>query len=216
MAINVIKIINLWVLMIKMKKFFVELIGTFFLVFTIGVSGNVWAIATVLMAMIYMGGYISGAHYNPAVTVGFIMRGTITVKEGLVYWIAQFSGALIGGLLSIWITGTPKSIGITEGMLAQAIVLELLFTSAMMLVILNVATSPKSKGNQYYGLAISSVVLAGMLTAGPISGAAFNPAVSIGHNIFDLAGHGLAIAVHLATSLAGAALGALGYKLIND
>ena len=99
MAINVIKIINLWVLMIKMKKFFVELIGTFFLVFTIGVSGNVWAIATVLMAMIYMGGYISGAHYNPAVTVGFIMRGTITVKEGLVYWIAQFSGALIGGLL---------------------------------------------------------------------------------------------------------------------
>jgi aquaporin Z len=70
MAINVIKIINLWVLMIKMKKFFVELIGTFFLVFTIGVSGNVWAIATVLMAMIYMGGYISGAHYNPAVTVG--------------------------------------------------------------------------------------------------------------------------------------------------
>ena len=110
MAINVIKIINLWVLMIKMKKFFVELIGTFFLVFTIGVSGNVWAIATVLMAMIYMGGYISGAHYNPAVTVGFIMRGTITVKEGLVYWIAQFSGALIGGLLSIWITGTPKSV----------------------------------------------------------------------------------------------------------
>lgn len=216
MAINVIKIINLWVLMIRMKKFFVELIGTFFLVFTIGVSGNVWAIATVLMAMIYMGGYISGAHYNPAVTVGFIMRGTITVKEGLVYWIAQFSGALIGGLLSIWITGTPKSIGITEGMLAQAIVLELLFTSAMMLVILNVATSPKSKGNQYYGLAISSVVLAGMLTAGPISGAAFNPAVSIGHNIFDLAGHGLDIAVHLATSLAGAALGALGYKLIND
>lgn len=201
--------------MFKVKPFFVELIGTFFLVFTIGVSGNVWAIATVLMAMIYMGGYISGAHYNPAVTVGFILRGTITVKEGLVYWIAQFSGALIGGLLSIWITGTPKSIGITDGMLAQAIVLELLFTSAMMLVILNVATSPKSKGNQYYGLAISSVVLAGMLTAGPVSGAAFNPAVSIGHNIFNLHAHGLDIVVHLATSLAGAALGALGYKLIN-
>lgn len=202
--------------MIKMKKFFVELIGTFFLVFTIGASGNVWAIATVLMAMIYMGGYISGAHYNPAVTVGFILRGTITIKEGWVYWIAQFSGALLGGLMSIWITGTPKSIGISDGMLAQAIVLELLFTSAMMLVILNVATSPKSKGNQYYGLAISSVVLAGMLTAGPISGAAFNPAVSIGHNIFDLPVHGLDIAVHLATSLGGAALGALGYKLIND
>lgn len=202
--------------MFKVKPFFVELIGTFFLVFTIGVSGNVWAIATVLMAMIYMGGYISGAHYNPAVTVGFILRGTITVKEGLVYWIAQFSGALIAGLLSIWITGTPKAIGITEGMLPQAIVLELLFTSAMMLVILNVATSPKSKGNQYYGLAISSVVLAGMLTAGPVSGAAFNPAVSIGHNIFDLSAHGLDIGVHLATSLAGAVLGALGYKLIND
>lgn len=198
-----------------MKKYLVEFIGTFFLVFTIGISGDVFAIAGVLMALIYMGGHISGAHYNPAVTMGFIMCGAIKWYDAIRYWVAQFAGAILAAGICLLLNENQVNLVIANGMLPEAILLEIAFTFAMMLVILNVAIAPAAKGNQYYGLAISSVVFAGIMAARPVSGGAFNPAVSLGFNIFNLQAYGFDTCIHALTALAGAGLGALVYKYTN-
>ncbi len=198
-----------------MKKYLVEFIGTFFLVFTIGISGDVFAIAGVLMALIYMGGHISGAHYNPAVTVGFMLCGAIKFYDAIRYWLAQFAGAILAAGLCLLINEEEVNLVIADGLLPQAILLEIAFTFAMMLVILNVAIAPAAKGNQYYGLAISAVVFAGIMAARSVSGAAFNPAVSLGFNIFNLRAYGFDSCIHAITALAGAGLGAFVFRYTN-
>lgn len=197
-----------------MKKLIIEFIGTMFLVLTVAVSGNPLAIASVLMVMIYMGGHISGGHYNPAVTLAVMLRGKIAVAEAAQYWIVQIAGGLFGGGLAYWLKDGPTSVGFEDGMLAQALVGEILFTFALALVVLNVATSSETTGNSFYGLAIGFTVFVGAMVIGPISGGAFNPAVSIGNNVF--AGNWSDIWVHIVGPLAGAAVAASVYKMTNS
>ncbi len=177
-----------------MKKYLTEFIGTFFLVFSIGMaatSGNPLAplaIGLTLMVMVYMGGHVSGAHYNPAVTVGIFMRGKIGASEIGPYIAAQIAGALVASGAVHFLTGkafAPEpggGAGVVEVLLA-----EIIFTFALMLVVLNVATAKATEGNSYYGLAIGFTVTAGAFAVGPISGGAFNPAVGTGPILANVA-----------------------------
>jgi aquaporin Z len=170
------------------RKYAVELIGTFFLVFTVGTSviaGNVFAplaIGAVIAVMVYAGGHISGGHYNPAITLAALVRGRVGVRDAVGYWVAQLAGGLIaalavGGVLHRAQSPAPALSGHA---LVAALVVELLFTFALCYVVLNVATSRDHPDNSFYGLAIGFTVVAGAFAVGGISGAAFNPAVALG------------------------------------
>jgi aquaporin Z len=174
-----------------MNKFIVESVGTFFLVFTIGCTvvatqpGVIppLAIAAILMAMIYAGGHISGGHFNPAVTVG------IAVSEGkigsaLQYIGAQLLGAAIAAVLVGFLRGSPPLPGSPD--VAKVLIVEFLFTFALVYTVLNVATVKSHSGNSFYGLAIAAVVLSGAFAVGDISGGTFNPAVALGATIMGL------------------------------
>jgi aquaporin Z len=177
-----------------MRRYATELVGTFFLVLTIGltvVQGEAMAplaIGSALMVMVYMGGHVSGAHYNPAVTLGFLVAGKTSVSEAVAYWISQVVGGLLAALAVLAMIDQPfaPAPGPEVGLLGMLLA-EILFTFALMLVIFNVAASPDTEGNSYFGLAIGFTVMVGAWAVGPISGAAFNPAVAIGPTIVDAA-----------------------------
>ena len=175
-------------------KLITEFIGTFFLCLTICVAGVFglsgpnapFAIAGILMVMIYAGAHISGAHYNPAVTISIWIRGSCDKSEVVPYAISQLVAGLLAALIAanLIVTGSlsedyPIEMFEPSGTETSIIVSELLFTFALVFVILNVATTESNEGNGFYGAAIAVVVLAGALTVGGISMASFNPAVSI-------------------------------------
>ncbi len=172
-----------------------ELIGTAILVFTIqssvglGVSLAPLAIGAILIAIVFAGGPVSGAHYNPAVSLAIALRGTLNSREMVtLYWIPQIIGGILGGFLGTAVTGFGSS-GIQLGLgfhLVQALLAEAVFTFILCFVVLTVATNSKVGNNHYYGLAIGLVVASGAITVGPISGGAFNPAVAIGLGISNL------------------------------
>lgn len=173
-----------------MPRYATELVGTFFLVLTIGLTilqGEAMAplaIGSALMVMVYMGGHVSGAHYNPAVTLGFLVAGKMAVSEAVAYWLSQVAGALLAALaVQAMIGETFAPAPGAEVGLAGMVLAEILFTFALMLVIFNVAASPDTEGNSYFGLAIGFTVGAGAWAVGPVSGAAFNPAVAIGPTV---------------------------------
>jgi len=179
-------------------RYLTEAIGTFFLVFAIGMTAVLGtdaaplAIGATLMVMVYMGGHVSGAHYNPAVTLAVFMRGALKKGDVFPYIAVQIIGAWLGAWSVYLITGDTFSPapGAAFGT-GPVLLAEVLVTFALALVILNVATSETTEGNSYYGLAIGFTVMAGAYAVGPVSGGAFNPAVGIGPTIVDtLAGGG--------------------------
>ncbi|MDT7773508.1 MAG: aquaporin, partial [Pseudonocardiales bacterium] len=130
------------------RKLFVELIGTFFLVFTVGGSvrgGSTLAplaIGAALMVMIYAGGHISGGHYNPAVTMAALVRGRIGGGEAVGYWVSQFVAGVLAALVvrAVVAPGSATTLALSGHALVAAFVVELLFTFALAYVVLNVAT----------------------------------------------------------------------------
>jgi len=169
------------------RKLLTEFIGTFFLVFIIGLAvvGAVplapIAIGVGLMVLVYMGGHISGAHYNPAVSTAALMRGKMPASDYVPYLVAQVLGAVAGAALTQVITGETfapvPAVGI--GILPPLLI-EVIFTFLLALVVLNVATHRDTRGNSYYGVAIGATVMVAAFVGGGISGGAFNPAVGIG------------------------------------
>lgn len=181
-----------------MKRYATEFVGTFFLVFTIGmvvvagIEAAPIAIGSVLMVMVYMGGWVSGAHYNPAVTLAVYRRGGMDRRDVIPYIGAQILAGWVAAVLVQLLTGETfaPGPGASYGAI-EAVIAEVVFTFALALVILCVATSEKTQGNSYFGLAIGFTVLAGAYAVGPVSGGAFNPAVGIGPITVDaLAGGG--------------------------
>jgi aquaporin Z len=170
-----------------MDRYLTEFVGTFFLVFTIGCSVLVGtpmaplAIGASLMVMVYMGGHISGAHYNPAVSLGLVLRGSFAASEYGAYVAAQLLGAIVASLAVWLVTGRTFVPAPAMGAsIVAALLVEILYTTALVLVVMNVATAPATAGNSFYGLAIGFTVGAGAFAGGPISGGAFNPAVGLG------------------------------------
>lgn len=175
-------------------KYLYEFIGTFFLVLTVGMtvlnpnSAGLFAplaIGSVLAVMIFAGAHISGAHYNPAVSLAIYLRGKMTAKEMIFYWIVQLIAAVIAGYLTIYLKGKPSQV-LQNPDIIKALIAEFVFTFALCYVVLNVATANATKGNSYYGWAIGFTVLAGAYAVGTVSGAAFNPAVALAISVMHL------------------------------
>lgn len=121
-------------------------------------------------------GHVSGAHYNPANTLGFVLRGRMKPSEAIGYWAAQFAGAIVGALLS-WACMRKVIIVEPSDPFFPAMLVEALFTFALCMVVFNVADTDATKGNSYYGVAIGFTITAAAIAGGKVSGGAFNPAV---------------------------------------
>lgn len=168
------------------KRCAVEFIGTFFLVLVVALTGNPIAIGAALTALVYMGGYISGAHYNPAVTLALLLNNKLSTQEAIQYMIIQFIAGFTAAVVFFVITGSRfiPQLGINTSKMPIFLV-ESLFTFLLAFVVLHVAATKKTKGNNYYGVAIGFTLMAAAFAAGPISGGVFNPAVGAGPMLFD-------------------------------
>ncbi len=204
-----------------MSKYAVELIGTFFLVLTIGLvviepgagAFAPVAIGSVLMVMIYAGGHISGGHYNPAVTLAVWMRGRCSGADVPGYMISQIAGGIIAAFAVFLIKGdVPVEVGVISPI--PSLLAEFLFTFALCFVVLNVATSKNTAGNSYFGLAIGFTVLVGAYAVGSVSGGAFNPAVAVGIIIMGLIDIS-SIWVFLIANFLGGIAAAIAFNALN-
>jgi aquaporin NIP len=200
-----------------MKKYVAELIGTFALVFcgtgAIIIDGQTGGAVThvgiaitfglIIMVMIYALGEISGAHFNPAVSIAFTIAKRFPLKQLLPYIISQISGALLASLILKFLFPENVLLGATipNGSDMQSFLLEFLLTFFLMLVIINVATGNKEQG-MFAGLAIGCTVLLEAMFAGPISGASMNPARSLAPAI--VSGHLEHLWVYLFATILGA------------
>ena len=208
-----------------MRKYIAEVIGTFALVFcgtaaiiineeqggVITHVGIAITFGLIVMAMIYSLGDISGAHFNPAVTIAFALGKKFPVKEIVPYIISQALGALIASFILRFLFPLNEMMGTTlpAGLPMQSFVLELILTFILMLVIIHVATGSKEQG-MFAGLAIGSVVLLEAMFAGPISGASMNPIRSLAPAL--VSGHTEHLWIYLSAPIVGAALATLVWK----
>ncbi len=204
------------------KPLVIEFIGTFFLAFVVaiavggGISGGLapFAVFAALASAIYMGGHISGAAYNPAVSCAVWVRGKCTTNTLVGYWVAQMAAGVTAALIAKSLPHLAMPSKEFAPNLSAAITVEFLFTFLLAFTVLQVATAKKTEGNSFYGAAIALVVLTGALAVGAVSSAAFNPAVgvmllTIGH--FSMSTFLVYAAVQLA---AGVCAGAL-FKFTN-
>jgi aquaporin Z len=175
------------------RKLVVEFIGTFFLMFTVGMATNPktgagslapLAIGAALMVMVFAGGHISGGHYNPAVSTAVLIRGRMSSSEWVPYVAAQLIAAVLAGLVARGINGGETAAAVASTW--KVLVVEFLFTFALAFVVLNVATARGTEGNSFYGLAIGFTVGAGAFAVGGVSGGAFNPAVALGASVLGI------------------------------
>jgi len=176
-------------------KYIGEVLGTFFLVLVIKMAAGlnsvfaVFAIGFGLMTLVYQFGWISGAHYNPAVTTAIVFRGNVNgfpsdnYRQIAMYIHCQLVGALLGGFASYFLGGNDAcsfvpSIDTDTNSLSEAFFSEFFFTALLCSAVIHTGTH--QNGNQFYGLAIGASLLVGAICIGSISGAVLNPAVWFG------------------------------------
>src|SRR5437868_5484126 len=205
-----------------MNKYLAEFIGTFFLVLTIGCtvigagSGVIapLAIGAALMVMVFAGGHISGGHYNPAVTLGVLIRGKVQPADVVPYWIAQFIAAALAALIVSKVFRAGAAVTPIALQTGPALLAEFLFTFALVYVVLNTATAEGTSGNSFYGLAIGMTVMTGAFAVGDISGGAFNPAVAVGISILGISNWSN-LWIYLVANFVAAAIAAFVFNVIN-
>ena len=205
------------------RKLVVEFIGTFFLVFTVGMAvidpgaGAMagLAIGTVLAVMIFAGGHISGGHYNPAVTLGVLLRGKVTINDAVGYWVVQVAAGIVAAIAVMIMKPAMPAEALNGSLdLVPALLAEFLFTFALVYVVLNVATAKGTEGNSFYGFAIGFTVVAGAYAVGSVSGGAFNPAVAVGGSIMNIFAWGN-IWIYLVAQLAAGAVAAFAFRYLH-
>lgn len=208
-------------------RLLLEAIGTYFLMLVIALVTDrgapavesAFAIGAVLIAIVYAFGPHSWAHFNPSMSLAFWLRGTMPGREVVPYVIAQLFGALLAVftqmlltppkpelVLSLAAMGAPNHVALIIG--------ELLFTFALVFTTLHVATTRLQRGNPYFGLVVAAIVVAGILTVGPVASAVFNPAVQVGFWAMGMGGviGGLLV---IGSSLAGGVLAALAFAFVH-
>lgn len=175
-----------------MRRYLTEFVGTLFFVMTIGLAVAVnnpltpVIIGATLMVVVYMGGHVSGAHYNPAVTLALFLRNKMPRGDLLPYWAAQLLGATVGAFLaSMFLDHTFTIAPAATTNTGTALMVEIFYTTLLALVVLNCAAREATKGNSYFGLAIGFTIVVAAFAGGPISGGAFNPAVAFGSIVID-------------------------------
>ena len=205
------------------KKYLVEFIGAFFLIFTIGATAAFGgpgviaplAIGFALMVMVYAGGYISGGHYNPAVSLAAVVRGALAPREWLPYAVFQILGGVAAAFV-VKLLGAAPACPAVPFDIWGVIVGEVLFTFALCYVVLLTATSTKTAGNSYYGLAIGSTVMVGAFAVGGICMGAFNPAVAISAFVLGSCCCWKFVCLTVIMNLVAGALAGVVYKFLND
>jgi aquaporin NIP len=169
----------------------------------------------VIMAMIYAGGHLSGAHYNPSVTIAFTLGRHFPLRDALTYVAAQLAGATAAALLLLaaW-TSKPAHLGATLPSVSAptALLYEIVLTAFLMFVITAVATDTRAVGAAA-AIAIGGTVGLDALFGGPITGASMNPARSLGPALASGTWHDLWI--YLAGPLVGATIGVFAYQLVR-
>lgn len=213
---------------LKTEPYVAEFIGTFFLVFTIGLNvlqNTVLApvsIGSILMVMIFAVGSVSGAHFNPAVTLGVLLSGRdqIHPADAGIYVLCQMLGGLFAGAMYYWVLGATFTLAPGSGYSGlDAVIVEVLFTTALVLVVLNVATTDQDRNNNYFGLAIGFTVMSSAFACGAISGCSLNPAVAVGVMFTHLfhTGGGMGYFLHyLLAPFVGAALASGIFKAVRS
>ena len=210
------------------KKYVAEFIGTFALVFcgtgaiiinqeTNGAISHVGIAATfglIVMCMIYTFGEISGAQFNPAITIAFAFAGRFDKKEVLPYIGSQILGAFLATLILKFLFPLNHNLGTTlpAGSQMQSFILEVILTFLLMLVILNVSQGSKGAG-LFAGIAIGGTVLLEAMFAGPICGASMNPARSLSPAI--VSGNMTDIWIYISAPILGAILATLTWKALK-
>jgi aquaporin NIP len=211
-------------------KLWAEAIGTFCLVFAgtgavvvdqvtggkVGGLGISLVFGLIVLAMIYTIGHVSGAHMNPAVTLGFFSAGRHRAAELLPYFAAQFAGAVAASLtLKFLFSGQPTNLGVTlpAGSDFQSFVLEFILTYVLMFTVMGVATDDRAEGAMA-GIAIGAVIALEAALGGPISGASMNPARSIAPALVTM---NLAHSwIYVLAPVLGAVAGARSYRLMGS
>ena len=192
-----------------MKRLVMEFLGTFFFILTIVMTGNPFAIAAMLMAWVYIGGAVSGGHYNPLVSYAVALRHQLSWHDFFRYCCAQVLGSLAAFELSYFL---GKAIAIPAPgphiSLMQAFTMETFLSFVFASTILAIASSSHYSGNYVFGLVIGGVIPALAFLGGPISGGLFNPALAIGANLFGFFKHIPLSLHHLVMYVGGAFLGA--------
>jgi aquaporin NIP len=212
-----------------MKKCCSEMIGTFALVFagtgaiianetsrgTITHVGIALTFGLVVLAMIYSFGDISGAHLNPAVTIGFWTSRRLPGREVFAYIASQFAGALLASAVLRFLFPQNALLGATlpTGSESQSLCLEFILTFFLMLTILNVSTGAKEKGITA-GIAVGAIIALEALFAGPISGASMNPARSLAPAL--VSGHLEHLWIYLVAPALGACAAVLGCRCVRE
>ncbi|HEV8356206.1 MAG TPA: aquaporin [Gemmatimonadales bacterium] len=206
-----------------MRKYLTEFVGTLFFVMTIALIASrdeamaPLVIGGALMVVVYMGGHISGAHYNPAVSLALCLRGKLARGDLLPYIVAQLAGAAAGALLACVVSDRTFAPAPAAGAGAMTVLLvEALYTSLLALVVLNAATSKGTQGNSFYGLAIGFTIVIAAWAGGPISGGAYNPAVATGTivvNVLRGSGDFGHLWLYLVGPLAGGVIGAQIFRI---
>ena len=212
-----------------MKKYGAEFIGTFALVFAgtgaivvnevshgaIGHAGIALTFGLVVLAMIYTVGEISGAHINPAVTIGFWLAKRLPPREVPPYLVSQAAGALAASGVIRLLFPENRLLGATQpaGTASQSFIFEFLLTALLMFVILNVSTGAREKGITA-GIAVGSVIAFEAMFAGPISGASMNPARSLAPAI--VSGQLAQLWIYLIAPVLGAACGVLAWRCVRE
>jgi aquaporin Z len=199
------------------RKITIEFIGTFFLMFTVGMAtaraGTLapLAIGSALMVMVFAGGHISGGHYNPAVSTAALVRGKLPAGDYGAYILTQLMAAVLAGLLVGAMGYAPASAMALAGS-GTMLVAEFLFTFALAFVVLHVATAPDTENNSYFGLAIGFTLATGAFAVGSVSGGALNPAVALGASVLGLFSWSH-IWIYLIAEFAGGAAAAVAFLL---
>lgn len=212
-----------------MKKYAAEFIGTFALVFAgtgaivvnevshgaISHVGVALTFGLIVLVMIYTLGDISGAHINPAVTLGFWLSRRMNGREILPYIASQCAGALAASGVMRLLFPENRLLGATQpsGSLLQSFILEFLLTALLMFVILGVSTGAREKGITA-GIVVGSVIALEAMFAGPICGASMNPARSLGPAIVSAQRGELWI--YVAAPILGAVLGVVGCRCVRE
>jgi aquaporin NIP len=210
------------------KKLIAEFIGTYFLVFagpgamvideitkSITHVGVAITFGLVVMALIYTFGHISGAHFNPAVTIGFLVKGDISLRVSLYFILTQCAAALLASSTLLFLFGNVAHLGATlpRSSEAQSFVLEFILTFVLMIVILGSAVHGKAV-KDFAGIAIGGTVGLMAMFAGPICGASMNPARSLGPAI--ISGTTEHLWLYLVATVLGAIAASLVYKILHE
>lgn len=204
-----------------------EFVGTFLFVLTITMTtigiGSLapLAIGFMLMAMVFTFGYISGGHFNPAITFATVITGHTTVAKFVRYTIAQVLAAIFSTLYGSAMVGLDIPVPTTNTSLVsiwQSLLSELIYTFALACVVLHVAYS-RQRTNSFYGFAVGMTIVAAGFAVGGFTGGAFNPAVATGIQIVACIGGNCSplifVWMYWLAPLGGAFIGGLIYNFLD-